>query len=178
MKPDLETPTTEAAPEKKLGLSKLVYGLGLSARDALVSLVGATAVMTPIMYFGREKSSIIRAVADSPDKLHGWWKKLLGEEKSGKAGTALLAAAGVATLISWVAHIPGLFKGPKKVAEADALYKAEIDMNQKLMRANTLLAEDNERLTYALADTEKKRRSFQERVMAGEGQKSNTPSMM
>lgn len=149
-------------PAKKLGLSKLVYGLGMSARDALVAFVVSTAALTPIMRYGRDKSKIIDTISKVPEKLHSMWTEKAGKN-AGKWGTALVAAAGLGTLISYVAHIPGLVRGPQRIREAQDQYNTEVQANIELAKENAALTERLKHQAIEL-ETGEKSGSFVERL--------------
>lgn len=118
---------TSEEPAKKLGLSKVVYGLGMSARDSLVTFVAATAAILPFMYYGQGRNKIIDKAAQIPEKIKHFSSEKLGGERAGKFGKALAVSAGLATLIGYVAHVPGLFRGPRKIKEAEDAYNAEVE---------------------------------------------------
>jgi hypothetical protein len=163
-------------PARKLGLSKIVYGLGMSARDALVTFVVATIAIAPFIYKGQGKGGFIDKVALWPDKIHSKWKEVLGD-RAGKAGKALVISASIATIISWVAHLPGLFRGPQKIEEARNTFNDEVEANHQLGKENAVLTEELKRKTLALAAAEKKSSSFTQRLKASEPANSNTLSL-
>ncbi len=143
----------ESAVRPKLGISKLIYGLGMSARDALVTFTVTTAAVTAALFFGGKKLPLLEKVAKLPE-----W---LGHQASGKLGpkstdlkNAATVGLGVATVVSYVAHLPGLIRGPRRVAEAEHRFDNQVDLTEKLSKANTLLEEDNERLKAALAEAQ------------------------
>lgn len=161
----------DKGPAKKLGLSKIVYGLGMSARDALVTFVASTAVAFAFIYKGQKEGTeegFINKFAQLPDKLHKYVVDKMGGQRAGKAGKALLLAAGVGTVVSWVAHLPGLVRGPQKVAEAEEVFNNEVAANMELSKENAKLTETLKRKDLQLADLESRKGSFVERVAAQE----------
>lgn len=142
---------TEGDPSKKLGLSKTVYAFGLSARDALLTFAGATAAIFPVMYFGQGKSKAIDTIAKAPETLRNKWHDVLGKE-AGKAGDALAVSAALAFLVSHFANIPGLFRGPKIVQQAEDKYNAEIEDNIRLSKENKQLTQELQSKTLALSE--------------------------
>ena len=165
-KNDTDKDTEDKGAAKKLGLSKIVYGLGMSARDALVTFVASTAVAFAFIYKGQDKGGMIEKMAHLPDRLHTKIKEKLGVDRAGKAGKALLLAAGVGTVVSWVAHLPGLVRGPQKVAEAEEVFNNEVSANVELSKENSKLTEALKRKDLQIADLEKRKGSFVERVAA------------
>lgn len=174
----------DTAPEqgaaKKLGLSKVIYGLGMSARDALVTFVASTAVAFAFIYKGQKEGAqggIINKLAELPDKVHKWVSEKFGNERAGKAGKALLVAASVGTVVSWVAHLPGLVRGPLKVKEAEATFNEEVDANVALHRENTRLMETLKHKDLRITELEKQKGTFVERVSSKEASPGSSISL-
>lgn len=166
MEKDDNTTEPASGPAKKLGLSKVVYGLGMSARDALAAFAVTTAALFPFMYAGQGKGGTIDKIAKVPDSIHSKWKEMFGEH-AGKAGKALAVSAGLATAVSYVAHIPGLIKGPKKVRDAEATFNAEVEENNK--QANEIKALTNTVKRQGMELTEAKARvAGYEEVLKGQ----------
>ena len=161
---------------KQLGLSKVVYGLGMSARDALVAFVAGTIALTPVIVWRHDKGGVIDKLTKMPDKVHSWWKEKLGD-KAGPWGKALVVAASIATIISWVAHLPGLVRGPLKVKEAEETFNNEVAANGALYKENRQLTESLKHKDLQLAELQKKRGSFVERTSAPDAPMGNSVSL-
>lgn len=127
---DITTQPSRDDPAKKLGLSKVVYGLGMGERDALVASGISMAITFPIMLALQGKNAAVDAIAKVPVKLHEGWNKMF-KGNSGKAGKALGASVGIATIVGYIAHAPGLIRGPKKIANVEDRFNAEVAENQR-----------------------------------------------
>ena len=145
--------------EKKLGLSKVVYGLGTSARDGLITIVVGTAALFPVFYFGQDKFKTIEKMAKWPERVKATWHKSLGENAS-KTSSALAVSAGLAFLASHVTNLPGLVIGAKKVQDAENKFDDEVQSNAELAHENMALAGQLKHQAVALADAEKKLEQF------------------
>lgn len=176
---DKETSQDQGAA-KKLGLSKVIYGLGMSARDALVTFVASTAVAFAFIYKGQKEGvegGFINKLAELPDRAHKYITQKFGGERTGKAGKALLVAAGVGTVISWIGHLPGLVNGPRKIKEAEATYNDEVEANIALHKENARLMETLKHKDLRLTDLEKQKSTFVERLNAQESTPGSSVGM-
>ncbi len=170
------SPDQDAA--KKLGLSKTIYGMGVAARDSLVTFLTATAALLPVMYFGQGKSRIIDWLADAPDKLGIWAKKSVGPEKFGKIGKTIGLSAAAGFLISHVANLPGLVYGRKAVQKAEDTFNNEVDANVALHKENTKLTEALKHKELELAGLKSgNKASFVARVSAQEPTPGNSMNL-
>lgn len=150
---------------KKLGLSKIIYGLGMSARDAFVAFAVTTVALFPIIYNFQGKSKAVDTIAKAPEKIHSAWKGIF-KDKAGKAGVALGASFGIGSLVGYIAHLPGLIRGPRKVREAEERFNDEVEDNQRMAKEIKSLTETVKRqgidLTEARMQSPEFAKKFQE----------------
>lgn len=167
--------------EKKLGVSKLVYGLGMAARDSLVAFFVATAAFFVPFYYGQNKEgSTLDKIAKTPENIK---KFFMGKnpEKTGRVGNALAVAAGLGTIVGYIAHLPGLIRGPRIVKEAEDKYHAEIKANKELSEENDALTLRLKQQAIELAQANEKLGPYTQKVInekEQQAQKDNKPESL
>lgn len=138
-----------------LGISRGVYALGNSLKDALIWGTALSVALIGAIAIGRDKSKAIRWVATKIEAIHTGTKGLsntlakLAEEKAGLKfnikGPEVAAALGVGWLFGHVVQGPSFVQGFKKAQTAVDKYNDMADERTKLVDANAQLIDENQR---------------------------------
>jgi len=172
------TETLETAPVKGLGLSKVVYALGMAARDTAVWVGGMTLVLTPVIFFGGEKNiGVLKWLAELPETISKVAKSKMAENSTwGKWGSAFIVAGTIASAVGYIAHIPGLLYGPRKIAKAEKIYRDQVNVNHILKEANQEQEDEITQLRAVVAEMKQRQNplSFQDKYAA---QQQGEPSV-
>lgn len=153
-----------------LGISRGVYALGNSLKDALIWGTALSVALIGVIAVGREKSTKIAWVADKIGKIHEGSKGMTSrlfeglEKKLGMkikvTGPEVAAAFGIGWLFGHVVQIPSGVQGWNKAQKAIDAHDTLLEEKTRLVDANAELIEQNQRYRAAL---EKPAATFAER---------------
>jgi hypothetical protein len=147
---------TNQKDKNELGISRTIYALGNSLKDALIWGTAVTVALIGILHYG-QKNKAISKVADQLQKGHVWWE---GYKKSkGMKGSIIAVPLAVGWLVGHVVQGFGAAKGWKQAQKAVDKYDNLVTERESLVTANAQLIEENQRYRAAV---EKKPESFVE----------------
>jgi hypothetical protein len=164
---DAKISDSDKAEEAKnrLGISRTIYAVGYSLKDALIWGAGALAVLIPTLHYFRETRPIKWVVDTFGGHKENSFKARLAK-KFPDAGPIVLLSFSLAWLFSHIVQIPSSVQGWKKAQAAIDKHNMLHAEKDQLVEANTVLMEDNEKLKAALAEAEKKRPPLTDRIRA------------
>ncbi len=140
--------------KSELGISRAVYALGNSVKDALIWGTAATVATIAILSFGREKSPRIDKIATALEtfgerneerfqKIVKWVNdKTKSEIKI--TGPTLAASAVVGWAVGHLVQLPGSIKGWKQAQKANDKYVAVATEKNRLLETNAHLVDENQ----------------------------------
>ncbi len=173
--PSEQNPDDKAAkkPDRKsgLGISKGVYALGNSLKDALIWGTALSVALIGVIAVGRDKSKAVRWMAEKIEKIHtgtkGLGSSFMGylQEKTGMkiniSGPEVAAALGVGWLFGHVVQGPSFVHGYKQAQGAEDKYNTLKSEKDRLVDVIAQQDEENQRFRAAL---QKQDATFAERT--------------